>query len=249
MRREWIRGIVALTLGLFIAQAGFAAEVVPPPAQEPVNAGGTPALKTPKEMESYAIGVEVARNFMRQGFDIDLDVVIKGMRDAAAGGKLLLSEGDLLRTLNVFASQMRKKRTEAKLKAGEENKKEGEAFLADNKAKEGVVTLPSGLQYKVLRAGDGQKPTAQDTVEVHYRGTLVNGTQFESTYDGGQPETMQVSEGRIIAGLREALRLMPVGSKWQLFIPSQLAYGQRGSGRFIGPYATLIFELELLALK
>jgi FKBP-type peptidyl-prolyl cis-trans isomerase len=232
MRKKWIRGMLALIFGLLIAQAGLTAEVAPtqaPPGT--VSAGEKPVLKTKKDKE------------------IDLDIIIKGMKDVQTGNKLLLTEEEILGTLNIFASEVRRKQTEARLMVGEKNKKEGEEFLAANKTKEGVVTLPSGLQYKILKAGSGKKPTAEDTIEVHYRGTLVNGTQFESTYDVGKPATIKVSDPHVIAGLREAFKLMPVGSKWQVFIPNQLAYGQRGSGRVIGPYSTLIYEIEVLAIK
>jgi FKBP-type peptidyl-prolyl cis-trans isomerase FklB len=131
--------------------------------------------------------------------------------------------------------------------AGETNKKEGEAFLAANKTKEGVVTLPSGLQYKVLKAGTGPKPSANDSVVCNYRGTLLDNTEFDSSYKRGQPATFPV--GKVIKGWTEALQLMPVGSKWQLFIPSELAYGPRGAGPDIGPNATLIFEVELLSIQ
>jgi FKBP-type peptidyl-prolyl cis-trans isomerase FklB len=130
---------------------------------------------------------------------------------------------------------------------GETNKTEGEAFLAANKTKQGIVTLPSGLQYTILKEGTGPKPTASDSVVCNYRGTLINGTEFDSSYKGGQPLTFPV--GGVIKGWTEALQLMPVGSKWQLFIPSQLAYGERGAGADIGPNATLIFEVELLSIQ
>jgi FKBP-type peptidyl-prolyl cis-trans isomerase FklB len=131
--------------------------------------------------------------------------------------------------------------------AGEENKKAGEAFLAQNKGKQGVVTLPSGLQYKILKAGNGKKPTENDTVECNYRGTLINGTEFDSSYRRGQPATFGV--GQVIPGWREALQLMPVGSKWELYVPPDLAYGERGAGRDIGPNSTLVFEVELLGIQ
>lgn len=209
----------------------------------------TLVLKTQKEMESYAMGVEVARNFKRQGIEVDLDLVMRGMKDAMTGDKLLLSDRDLMTTMNIFASELRKKQGKARLTAALDNHKEGEAFLAENKTKEGVVTLPSGLQYKILKAGGGKKPTEADTVECQYRGTLIDGTEFDSTNRAGQPAAFKLSDTNFIPGLREALKLMPVGSKWQLFIPHQLAYGQRGSGRVIGPNATLIFEVELVAIK
>jgi FKBP-type peptidyl-prolyl cis-trans isomerase FklB len=128
-----------------------------------------------------------------------------------------------------------------------ESKKEGDAFLAENKQKEGVVTLPSGLQYKIIKAGEGKKPKQEDTVVCHYRGTLINGTEFDGTHGPGEPATFKVTG--VVPGWREALKLMPVGSKWQLFIPPVLAYGERGAGATIGPNATLIYEVELLAIK
>ena len=208
-----------------------------------------PALKTLQDKESYAMGVEMLRNLKRQGFDFDLDMVIRGMKDAAAGGKLAMNPEEMLESLNLSASEARVRRTSDLLIAGQDNKKAEEQFIAENKTKPGVVTLPSGLEYKIIKQGNGKKPTADDTVEVNYRGTLVDGTQFENTYDAGQPATISLSAQHVIAGLREALQLMPVGSKWQLFIPSRLAYGQRPAGKVIGPYSMLIYELELLAIK
>ena len=208
-----------------------------------------PALKTLKDREGYAMGVEMLRNLQRQGFDFDLDTMISGMKDALAGGKLLLTEEEVLECLNITASLARAQKTSDRLIAGQDNKKEEEEFFAQNKAKEGVIALASGLEYKIIKAGTGKKPATGDTVEVNYRGTLLNGSLFESTYEAGPPATMKVSDPRVIAGLREGLKLMPVGAKWQLFIPSRLAWGQRGTGKVIGPYAMLIYELELLAIK
>jgi len=169
------------------------------------------------------------------------------LRDALSGAKLLMTEEDLRATLSAFQTEWKQKRAQALRLPAEENRKAGEAFLAENRSKEGVVTLPSGLQYKVLKAGDGKKPTEADTVECRYRGTLLNGNEFDSTDRAGKPATFKLSG--VIPGWKEALQLMPVGSKWQLFIPSQLAYGEQGSGRYIGPNATLVFEVELLAIK
>jgi FKBP-type peptidyl-prolyl cis-trans isomerase len=146
-----------------------------------------------------------------------------------------------------FQSDLMKKQSQGKQTAAEENKKTGEAFLAENKKKDGVVALPSGLQYKILKAGKGKKPTDGDKVECHYRGTLIDGTEFDSSYRRGEPATFPVNG--VIAGWTEALKLMPVGSKWQLFVPSQLAYKEHGAGADIGPNATLIFEVELLGIK
>jgi len=212
-----------------------------------VSAQEAPALKTQKETMSYAIGVDVARNFQRLGFDLDLDALIKAMRDVYSGGKLLMSEEDLRAAKSVYQVEMKEKQVAAVRRAADENKQAGIVFLAENKGKEGVVTLPSGLQYKILKAGDGKTPAASDTVECHYRGTLLDGTEFDSSYRRGEPAKLTLTA--IISGWREALLLMPVGSKWQIFVPAQLAYGERGNGRDIGPNATLVFEMELLAIK
>ena len=212
-----------------------------------VRAQQAPAPRTEKERMSYGIGVDVARNFQRLGLDLDLDVLINAMRDVYSGGKLLMSEEDLRAAKSVYQAELTEKQVAATRRAAEENRKAGVAFLAQNKNKPGVVTLPSGLQYRILKAGDGKTPTATDTVECHYRGTLLDGTEFDSSYSRGQPAKLTLSA--IISGWREALKLMPVGSKWQLFVPPELAYGERGNGRGIGPNATVVFEMELLAIK
>jgi FKBP-type peptidyl-prolyl cis-trans isomerase len=205
------------------------------------------SLKTQKEKVSYGIGVDVARNFLRLGIDLDLDTMIKALRDVYAGNKLAMTEDDLRATMNAYQTELRDRQMAAMKKAADDNKKEGETFLAQNKTREGVVTLPSGLQYKVLKGADGKKPGDGDTVEVNYKGTLINGTEFDSSYRRGQPAMFKPSG--VIPGWREALKLMPVGSKWQLFVPPQLGYGEQGAGRDIGPNQTLIFEVELLAIK
>jgi FKBP-type peptidyl-prolyl cis-trans isomerase len=212
----------------------------------PASAEQTLLLKTQKDRESYAMGVELARNWKRQLIDIDPDIVLRGIKDALAGDKLLLSDDELKTTLNLFASRQRMKKAEARVSAGLDNKKKGEAFLAENKSKDGVVALSDGLQYRILKAGDGRKPSEADTVVCNYRGTLIDGTEFDSSHRQGQPATLKVSG--VIPGWREALMLMPAGSRWQLFIPPQLAYGQQGSGR-IGPNETLLFEVELVDVK
>lgn len=213
----------------------------------PANAAEIKELKTEKDKISYGIGVGTAKNLKRQGIEVNTDVVVKGLQDELGGAKLLMTEAELQATMGQFQKELRQKLIDAKKKEAAENQKEGTAFLAENKKKKGVVTRPSGLQYKILHAGKGKKPQEADTVEVNYRGTLINGTEFDSSYRRHQPATLKVKE--IITGWREALTLMPVGSKWQLFIPPQLAYGERGAGGEIGPDATLIFEVELLAIK
>jgi len=204
-----------------------------------------PELPTQKEKFSYALGMNIGSNLHRQSVPVDPDILLRGLKDTLAGNPTLLSEDEERAVLTEMQNDIRKQMQE-KLKAqGDANKKEGEAFLAANKSKEGVVTLPSGLQYKILQAGSGPKPTTSDSVTVNYRGTLINGTEFDSSYKRGQPATFPVTG--VIKGWTEALQLMPVGSKWQLFIPSDLAYGERGPSE-IGPDSTLIFEVELLKI-
>ena len=169
------------------------------------------------------------------------------MKDAAAGSKTRLTDEEAKAVLTEVQNEVRKEQQEKTQEAAAKNKTEGDAFLAGNKKKDGIVTLPSGLQYKIMTEGKGPKPAATDTVVCNYRGTLINGTEFDSSYKRGEPATFPV--GGVIKGWTEALQLMPVGSKWQLFIPSDLAYGERGAGADIGPNATLIFEVELISIK
>ncbi len=204
-------------------------------------------LHTPKEKFSYALGVRLGMNVKKQGVEIDPAILQRGLKDALAGGKTLLTEEQVQSTLMEVQTEIRQKQMAAMQAEGEANKKAGEEFLAANKAKEGVVALPSGLQYKILTAGTGPKPTATDTVECNYRGTLIDGKEFDSSAKAGKPVTFPVNG--VIKGWTEALQLMPVGSKWQLFIPSDLAYGDRGVSPEIGPGSTLIFEVELVSIK
>ncbi len=216
------------------------------PAAAAPPSGSPPALAGQKERVSYAIGMDIGGQFRKQSMDLDVALLVQGLKDAFSGGTTLLTEQEARTAMNELRTQMMQKEQEARRVAGEKNQKEGDAFLAQNKTKEGVVTLESGLQYKVLTAGTGPKPTLEDTVVCNYRGTLLDGTEFDSSYKRGEPATFPVKG--LIKGWTEALQLMPTGSKWQLFIPSQLAYGLRGPGA-IGPNATLLFELELLSIK
>jgi FKBP-type peptidyl-prolyl cis-trans isomerase len=204
-------------------------------------------IKTPLDKSSYAVGAEFAKNLKRQGGDLNRMLVLQGINDVLKGDKLLLSDEEMRTVISTYQAVLRRKQMQNMKQSGEDNKKAGEAFLAANKQKEGVVVLPSGLQYKVIKMGEGKKPTEDDAVECNYRGTLIDGTEFDSSYKAGKPAVLQVK--RVIAGWKEALQLMPVGSKWQLVIPSELAYGPRGAGKDIGPNATLIFELEVLGIK
>lgn len=211
------------------------------------GAAETAVLRTPKEKVSYGLGVDAARNLLRSGIEFDAELLVKGIRDEVARGKLLMTEDELRQTMSAFHDEQARKREQVMNRAAEENRKMGEEFLAENKAHKGVVALPSGLQYRILKAGSGRKPTDADTVECRFRVALVNGVEIASSDRRGEPATMKVSG--LIAGLTEALKLMPVGSKWELFIPSELAYGEKGTASGIGPNSAVIFEVELLAIK
>jgi FKBP-type peptidyl-prolyl cis-trans isomerase FklB len=215
--------------------------------KKPATPADEAAPKTVIEKVSYGIGLNIGKNFKKDGIDVDLDLLVKGVKDALAGSKPLCSDAEIREAMTAIQKELQAKQAERAKGAGEKNKKEGEEYLAENKKKEGVKTTKSGLQYKVLKAGTGKTPKASDTVVTHYKGTLIDGTVFDSSYDRGEPATFPV--GRVIKGWTEALQLMTVGSKWQLFIPSELAYGADGAGDDIGPNAVLIFEIELVAIK
>jgi FKBP-type peptidyl-prolyl cis-trans isomerase FklB len=206
-----------------------------------------PALKTEKDKLSYAMGMDLGNQLKTRSMDIDPAVFGRGLKDALSGSKTLLTEDEAKAIITELQKAMMAKQAEAAKALAERNKQEGDAFLAANKAKAGVVTLPSGLQYRALTTGTGKMPTIDDTVVCQYRGTLVGGKEFDSSYKRGQPATFPVKG--VIKGWTEVLQLMPVGSKWQVVIPSNLAYGERGAGADIGPNATLIFEIELVAIK
>lgn len=204
-------------------------------------------LKTKKDKVSYSIGLDMGASLKNNEIDVDPNIVARGIKDSLSGGKRLMTDQEVQETLTALRTELIAKQQERQKTLAEKNKKEGEAFLAANAKKEGVKTLPSGLQYKVITEGKGKSPKATDTVTVNYRGTLIDGTEFDSSYKRGEPATFQVNG--VIKGWTEALQLMKEGSKWQLFIPSNLAYGERGAGGVIGPNATLIFEVELLSIK
>ncbi|MGA2428472.1 MAG: FKBP-type peptidyl-prolyl cis-trans isomerase [Candidatus Acidiferrum sp.] len=256
--------------GTFRAQDAPAAKPTPAPAAAPApaaKAAQTPAaktgqsttakkpgpaplvLKTPKDKESYAIGLNIGKGLHKDAVDVDPAILARGVKDALAGGKTLMTDDEAKAAMVALQADVRK-RQEAKMAiVGDANKKEGDAFLAENKTKDGVVTLADGLQYKILKEGTGPKPTAKDSVVCNYKGTLLDNTEFDSSYKRGQPATFPV--GQVIKGWTEVLQLMPVGSKWEVFVPSDLAYGARGAGPGapIGPNATLIFEIELLSIQ
>ena len=228
----------------------LAAKPAPNPAQAATSAKpDTLELKTDKDKASYALGMNIGEGLKRQADELDSTIVQRAMQDALTGNKLLMTDEEAKTAWMTFQVSMRKKAEEQAQQAAAENKKQGEDFLTTNKTKEGVVALPSGLQYKILTAGTGPKPTATDSVVCNYKGTLLNGTEFDSSYKRGQPATFPVTG--VIKGWTEALQLMPVGSKWELFVPSDLAYGARGAGNGsgIGPNSTLIFEVELISIN
>ena len=230
--------------------ASAPAKAQAPAAKKPATAAKTAApltLKTQKEKFSYALGMKMGANLHKQSVPVDAAIFSRGMRDGLTGGKTLLTDEEAQAAITAVQKEFQQKQQEKMQQAAESNKKEGQDFLAANKGKPGVVTLPSGLQYKVEKEGTGPKPTASDSVVCNYRGTLINGTEFDSSYKRGQPATFPVSG--VIKGWTEALQLMPVGSKWQLFVPSELAYGDHGAGADIGPGATLMFEVEVLSIQ
>lgn len=205
------------------------------------------SLTTDKDKLSYSIGADLGKNFKTQGIDINPEVLAKGMQDGMSGAQLILTEQQMKDVLNKFQKDLMAKRSAEFNKKSEENKSKGEAFLKDNKAKPGVVVLPSGLQYKIIETGTGSKPGKSDTVTVEYTGRLIDGTVFDSTEKTGKPATFQVSQ--VIPGWTEALQLMPAGSTWEIFVPSGLAYGPRSVGGPIGPNETLIFKIHLISVK
>lgn len=204
-------------------------------------------MKTTKQKVSYCIGLETARNLLRQFTDMDLKLLEDGFKDAIANTTPKLEQNEVQSIMQALRQQVDQQQKQFITKLSEDNRKEGEVFLLANKEKEGVVTLNSGLQYKVLSPGTGPKPTAVDVVSVHYRGSFIDGRIFDSSYERGKPHAFPVN--RVIAGWSEALQLMRVGDKWQIFIPHYLAYGEAGFGNEIGPCTTLIFEMELLGIN
>jgi FKBP-type peptidyl-prolyl cis-trans isomerase len=275
MRKTFIRLLTLSLGGALFGGFTFAQQSSAPSSQQPAAPGATtsapkkpattkttqstdakkpaePLLQTQKDKASYAIGMSVgssiAKNTKQDQVDLDPALVARGLKDALSGQKTLLTEEEAKAVITELTNDVKKRQQELFQAASEKNKKEGEDFLAANKTKADVVTLPSGLQYKILQEGSGPKPAATDTVVCNYRGTLLDGTEFDSSTKHGQPVTLTV--GQVIKGWTEALQLMPVGSKWQLYLPPSLAYGDRGTPNGpIGPNATLIFDVELLSIQ
>jgi FKBP-type peptidyl-prolyl cis-trans isomerase len=264
--------ILATSAFVYIASSGLVfADDAKAPAAAPVPAAKTTkpakaatpaanpaaasAFQTEEQKVSYAIGLNIANNLnqMKQqmGFSVDANLVELGIKDAMSGGQLKMSKDEIITTMQAFGQKMQAKQKEMQAaqeaemkKAGDKNTADGKAYLDANGKKEGVVTTKSGLQYKIITAGKGPKPKATDTVSVNYRGTLIDGKEFDSSYKRGEPASFAVNS--VIPGWTEVLQLMPEGSKWEVTIPSDLAYGPGGAGGDIGPNSTLVFEIELL---
>jgi FKBP-type peptidyl-prolyl cis-trans isomerase len=211
-----------------------------------LRADGTNVLGDEKSRVSYAIGMMLGHNWQQQGLEVDPDITARAIKDVQTGGAMLLSQAEMQQTLTAFQKELKVKQQKIQEEKAVKNKAEGADFLAANKSKPGVVTLPDGLQYTVLTEGSGAMPQADNVVSVHYRGTLLDGTEFDSSYKRGQPAQFPVNG--VIRGWTEALQLMKTGSKWKLFIPSELAYGENGQ-RSIPPNSVLIFEVELLSVQ
>lgn len=245
---KFVRALGVLVLTALLATASDVAGAANDASTKVTDkAQQAPPLKDDRERQSYAIGMTVVNQLRKQSIEVDIDPFIRGVKDALARGKTLLTEEEVIDLAKKLRSEAMRKQIALQTEHRTKNASDGAALLAENKAKDGVITLDSGLQYKVLKAGDGKKPTAEDTVVCNYRGTLIDGTEFDSSYKRNEPATIPLTN--VIKGWNEALRLMPVGSKWQLFIPPNLAYGAHGSGRTIGPDSTLIFEVELISIK
>jgi FKBP-type peptidyl-prolyl cis-trans isomerase len=248
---------LVLSAGTVKAQQAPAKAPAAPPAKAPAaspaagQAAQPPAAKAPdspfktqKEKFSYAIGMEMGKGVKSQQIEVDPDIVMQGLKDALADGKPQMSEEEIRQVITELQQQIRQNQ----ITAASDNKKKGDAFLAENAKKDGVVSLPDGLQYKILAAGQGKKPAESDTVLCNYKGTFIDGTEFDSSARAGRPVPFEVKN--VIPGFREILQLMPEGSKWQVFIPSNLAYGERGAGGgAIAPNSALVFEVELVKIQ
>lgn len=239
-------GLIVMIGSGFVVVRDSAAKVAPKPPAETV-------LTTRADKLSYGVGATMARSFKRQGVELDVDALTKGLRDGLSDKKLLMTDDELRDSSVALQSEIKGKRAHISKEAAAARDKEGRAFLSENARKEGIVTLPSGLQYKVLKTAPGQRPTDSDSAECQYRGTFIDGTEFDSSERHGRPAILKLSN--VIPGWREALKLMPTGSKWRLFVPPQLAYGElgfggkKGSPRLIEPNTTLVFDVELLAIN
>ncbi|NLF72208.1 MAG: FKBP-type peptidyl-prolyl cis-trans isomerase [Candidatus Anammoximicrobium sp.] len=235
-----MKRVCFFAIALFAVSAVQAAELFTPETAPPIDA------KSAVDIASYGIGLQIANNFKNDGVEVNLDQLILGLKDASQGAKPRYADPQLQAAFQAFGRLVQAKQEERNSEAGEKNKREGTAFLADNGKKPGVKTLASGLQYQVVKAGQGASPKASDTVRVNYEGTLLDGKVFDSSIRSGRPATFRVDG--VIPGWTEALQLMHVGDKWRIFVPSELAYGANGAGNVIAPHSVLIFDVELLGI-
>ncbi len=236
-----------LSTGALAQQPSTTTKPAPAATSPSASSAQASPFTTDKERQSYAIGMNIGHSMKNDGLDLDPNVVAQGVKDSLTGAKSQMSDEEMKEAMTKLRTEVIAHKQEEMQRAGEANKKAGEQFLAANKSKEGVVTLPSGLEYKILKAGTGPKPVVGDTVVCNYRGSLIDGTEFDSSEKHGEPASLTV--GQVIKGWNEALQLMPVGSKWELYIPPDLGYGSTGAGNVIGPDSTLIFDVELLSIK
>jgi len=204
-------------------------------------------LKTVEQKASYTLGVDLAKNFTKQGLQIDVNALAQGMQDSLENKPLKLSQEEMETAVNEVKQALMQKQLETRKKLADENAQAGAAFLAENKSKTGVKTTASGLQYKIITAGKGPSPTEDDMITAHYKGSLIDGSVFDSSYERGSPLEFQM--GNVIKGWGEALKLMNAGAKWEVYIPAELAYGEKGAGNRIGPNETLIFNIELIKFE
>ncbi len=224
-----MKKILLVSLGLALSSSAFA---------------DSNNLKTIEQKASYTLGADIAKNFRAQGLEIDVKSFSLGLDDALQNRDLKLTEEEMMSSINTVKENMQKQQLEKQQSLARTNLDEGKAFLAENAKKEGITTLDSGVQYKVLTKGEGSSPTAEDTITAHYRGTLLDGTEFDSSYQRDAPLTLQM--GSVIKGWGEVLKIMKPGSKWEVYIPAEMAYGEKGAGDAIGPNQTLIFTIELI---
>ena len=240
--------LLIATSAAALALPAAAEDAKSPPAAAVVPTPPVPdLLKDPKAQGGYAIGLSIGAGLKRDGVSVDPEMIAQGIKDVLAGAKPQLTEDQVRQALSQLQANVQAQRAEAMVKAAETNKADGEAFLKTNSAKPGVTTLPSGVEYEVLTDASGPKPKADDMVLCNYRGTLLDGTEFDSSYKRGQPDSFPV--GGVIKGWTEVLQKMPVGSKWRVYIPAKLAYGEKGAPPDIGPNAVLTFEIELLSIQ
>lgn len=244
VKTKFLMLLLAALLGLPVTAFGAKGDAGQE-AKEPQAAAKSDAkLETDEDKFSYIIGADVGTNLREQELKINFDFFLKGLQDAVEGKELALSQEEMRAIFNAFREKMMAEMQKVRAEQAEKNLSEGKTFLAENAKKPGVKTLPSGLQYLVVKSGAGEQPTAADTVRTHYRGTFIDGTEFDSSYERNEPAEFPVTG--VIKGWTEALQLMHVGDKWKLFIPADLAYGPQGRGAQMPPNATLIFDIELL---